>query len=135
MRMIAVRLHEGEDLKGAIEAFVREHKLSAATIISAVGSLGHAHIRMAGAQPNKQDMRDYDGIFEIVSLIGTLGQNRTHLHIAIADTEGNVIGGHLKEGCVVHTTVELVLATEDALEFSEEVDEATGFGELKVREV
>ena len=74
MRMIATRLHEGQDLKSAIEEFVRSQKLSAATIISAVGSLNHVRMRMAGAQPNKQDIRDLDGAFEIVSLIGNLGQ-------------------------------------------------------------
>jgi predicted DNA-binding protein with PD1-like motif len=128
MRMVAIRLHEGQDLKESIEKVVREQKLSSATIIGAVGSLGHARIRMAGAKPDKQDIRDYAGTFEIVSLIGNLG----HVHIALSDSEGVVIGGHLKEGSLVHTTVELVLAVEDDLKFSEEVDPATGFGELKI---
>ena len=135
MDMIAIRLREGQDLKLAIEEFVRDQKLSAATIISAVGSLNHARMRMAGAWPDRQDIRDYEGSFEIISLIGNLGQKRTHLHIAISDPEGNVIGGHLKEGSIVHTTVELVIASERELVFSEEVDPETGFGELKVTEL
>jgi predicted DNA-binding protein with PD1-like motif len=132
MRLIARRLIKGEDLKAAIEAVVAEYKLSSATILSAVGSLSHARIRMSGAQPDKQDIRDLDGPFEIVSLIGNLGPRRSHLHIAVADSDGVVTGGHLKEGSIVHTTVELVLATDYKLTFDEEIDSKTGFGELKV---
>ncbi len=133
MKMLAIRLHEGENLKESIEAFVQSRKLSSATIISAVGSLNNVRMRMAGAQPDKQDVRDLPGPFEIVSLIGNLGQNRVHLHIAISDKEGVVLGGHLKEQSVVHTTVELVIATEDGLVFGEAPDAATGFGELDIQ--
>jgi uncharacterized protein len=133
MKMIAVRLHEGQDLKTAIEEVVAQNKVSAATVISGVGSLSHARMRMAGAQPANQDVRDYNGAFEIVSLIGNLGPGRTHLHMAISDSSGKVIGGHLKEGSIVHTTVELVIATTDELTFSEETDKQTGFGELGIQ--
>ncbi len=132
MRLYATRLHEGDLLKESIEKFVRENRLSAATIISAVGSLNTAVIRMAGAEPSKQDIRTLKGPFEIVSLIGNLGPERTHLHISVSDNNGAVIGGHLKEDSVVHTTVELVVAAEETLQFSEELDADTGFGELKV---
>lgn len=135
MRMLVARLCEGQDLKKAIEELVRAEKLSSATIISGVGSLSRATIRMPGARPTKQDIRNFDGPFEIVSLMGNLGQHRTHAHIAFSDSSGQVFGGHLKEGSIVHTTVELVLVAEDRLEFSEEVDPDTGFGELKVKKL
>ena len=123
MRMMALRLREGEDVKDAVETFVRSKNIHAATVISAVGSLRRVRIRMAGAAPDAQDIRDYKGAFEIVSLIGN-----------ISNSEGEVLGGHVKEGCIAHTTVELVLAVDDALEFQEEIDPATGFGELKIKE-
>jgi predicted DNA-binding protein with PD1-like motif len=107
--------------------------LSSATVISAVGSLNTAALRMAGASEDKQDVRTFGGPFEVVSLIGNLGPGRMHLHMAISDKEGKVIGGHVKEGCEVHTTVELVLAVEDKLVFGEENDPDTGFGELEIR--
>jgi predicted DNA-binding protein with PD1-like motif len=132
MQMIATRLHQGDDLKASIESFVAEQKLASATIISAVGSLSDVRMRMAGAQPDVQDVRDYTGPHEIVSLIGNLGSGRTHLHIAVSNSEGAVIGGHLKEGTLVHTTVELVLATDPTVQFAEETDPHTGFGELKI---
>ena len=133
MRMIATRLREGQDLKQTIEKLIKSMNVSAATVISAVGSLNAATLRMAGARANTQDIRSLNGPFEIVSLVGNLGQGRTHLHISISDKEGNVIGGHVKEGCEVHTTVELVLAVEDNLIFGEEDDPKTGFGELSIQ--
>jgi predicted DNA-binding protein with PD1-like motif len=132
MRMIATRLREGQDLKLTIEKLVKAMNVSAATVISAVGSLNAATLRMAGAEAGKQDIRVLTGPFEIVSFTGNLGLNRTHLHMSISDKDGNVTGGHVKEGCEVHTTVELVLAVEDKLTFSEKNDPHTGFGELHI---
>lgn len=133
MRMIATRLREGQDLKLTIEKLVKAMNVSAATIISGVGSLNVAVLRMAGASSDKQDIRTFDGPFEIVSLTGNLGAGRTHLHMSISDREGVVTGGHLKEGSIVHTTVELVLAVEDKLTFGEARDPETGFGELAIQ--
>jgi uncharacterized protein len=133
MRMVVTRLREGQDLKQSIERIVKAMDLSAATVISAVGSLNSATLRMAGAEMGRQDIRTLDGPFEIVSLIGNVGQNRTHLHMSVSDKDGVVAGGHVKEGCAVHTTVELVLAVEDKLTFGEENDPKTGFGELSIR--
>lgn len=132
MRMVATRLREGQDLKETIEKLVRAMNLSAATVISGVGSLNTAVLRMAGAEAGKQDIRTLEGPFEIVSLVGNLGPGRTHLHMAVSDRDGNVTGGHVKEGCIVHTTVELVLAVEDKLVFGEKADSETGFGELDI---
>jgi predicted DNA-binding protein with PD1-like motif len=118
MNLYATRVTEGEDLKEAIVKLARDKQLSSAVVVSAVGSLSVAKLRMAGAQPEKQDVREYTGSFEIVSLTGTIASiGGVHLHISVSDQEGNVVGGHLKEGCVVHTTVELVLAGDNSLKF------------------
>ncbi len=131
--MVATRLREGQDLKVTLEKLVKAMNLSAVTVISAVGSLNTATLRMAGAQADAQDIRVLEGPFEIVSLIGNLGQERTHLHMSISDKNGTVMGGHIKEGCEVHTTVEIVLAVENKLVFSETEDTTTGFGELDIQ--
>jgi predicted DNA-binding protein with PD1-like motif len=133
MKMVATRLREGQDLKQSIEKLVAAMNISAATVISAVGSLSAATLRMAGAEAAAQDVRTLKGPFEVVSLTGNIGPGRIHLHMSISDKDGHVIGGHVKEGCTVHTTIELVLAVEDTLVFGEETDPQTGFGELSIR--
>jgi predicted DNA-binding protein with PD1-like motif len=136
MSLLATRLTEGQDLKKGIAVFAKEKNISAGVVVCAVGCLSAARLRMAGATPDKQDIREYNGSFEIVSLIGTIAPNEAnHLHITLSDEEGAVFGGHLKPGCTVHTTVELVIADEENLRFTREPDEKTGFDELKVSEV
>ncbi len=133
--MIAVRIQEGQDLKKFICEYVANKKLKSACVVSAVGSLSKAQIRMAGASPEKQDTRLYEGSFEIVSLIGTIdADGKSHLHISISDDEGSVVGGHLKDGCIIHTTVELVLIADQGLLFTRELDKTTGFDELVIKE-
>ena len=133
MKLYATRLQEGEDLKHAVSKFVQSKRLANAVIVSAVGSLSVANIRMAGATPGRQDVRMYEGAFEIVSLFGTVDKNgQSHLHISISDKDGKTTGGHLKDGCIVHTTVELVIASDKNLEFERLLDSRTGFDELSV---
>lgn len=124
-----LRLLPGEDLRLALEAWIARQEEQAGCVISAVGSLSVAQLRFAGAaQPTilADDL-------EIVSLAGTLSADGAHLHIALADGSGAVIGGHLCAGSLVRTTVELVLALLPEWEFSRELDSATGFQELQIR--
>jgi predicted DNA-binding protein with PD1-like motif len=98
MRVFALRLKPGQDLRQQIEAFVKEKHLRAGFIITTVGSLRQAAIRLA----DQSSATQFDGKFEIVSLVGTLGQDGVHLHISISDSNGKTIGGHLVEGCLIY---------------------------------
>lgn len=133
MALYAIRIKKGQDLRTEIADFVAANKLRASVVVSAVGSLSKATLRMAGAENTDDGIREFDGPFEIVSLIG-VPQDTMHLHIALSDKEGRVIGGHMKYGCTVHTTVELVLADEPRLTFKREQDPETGFDELVIKE-
>jgi uncharacterized protein len=133
MRMVVTRLRGGQDFKQSIEELVKAMDISAATVISAVGSLNTATLRMAFEKGETQDVRSLEGPLEIVSIMGNIGQSRTHLHMSVSDRYGRVVGGHVKEGCIVDTTLELVLAVEDNLVFAEEADATTGFDELSIQ--
>jgi len=133
MRMVATLLRPGDDLREAIEKFVAEQKISAGTIISCVAALSHARLRMAGTARDVQDIKEFEGKFEVVSLAGNVGQNRTHLHMAISDKDGNVYGGHVKTGGnIIAITAELVIAVEDRLRFSEKHDPSVGWDNLVI---
>lgn len=41
-------------------------------------------------------------------------------------------GGHVKEGCIGRTTVEIVIVRLERLRFAREPDPATGYPELRV---
>ena len=68
-----------------------EQEEQAGCVISAVGSLSVAEMRFAGAAV----ATTIRGDLEILSLSGTLSADGAHLHIAIAESSGAVIGGHL----------------------------------------
>lgn len=128
MNITAVRLAPGADLKQALLDYCIERQVEAACIISCVGSLHGALIRLAGAGGGTA----IGGKLEILSLSGTLSRHGCHLHIALADCEGKVTGGHVLEGCRVHTTAELVLGLVPGAVFKREYDPATGYKELRI---
>lgn len=126
----AFRLKPGEDLKESIERTVKEKNIKAGWVATCVGSLTDYSIRFA----NQPDSDKGSGHFEIVSLVGTVSINGSHLHISISDSTGKTIGGHLMTGCKVYTTAEIILQSTDKYEFTREKDGSTAWEELQVKE-
>jgi len=129
MRAIAMRLKPGEDVKIMLDNFIKEHHIKAACMITCCGSLQQATIRYA----DKKDAAVLNGKFEIVSLIGTLSETGSHLHISISDENGQTIGGHLKEGTIVYTTAEIVIGILSEYEFDRVPDSSSGYNELQIK--
>jgi predicted DNA-binding protein with PD1-like motif len=130
MRTLALRLRPGQDLKEALVEVVARERIAAGYVLTCVGSLSRLSLRLAGAGRRSAT----EGLFEIVSLVGTLGLAGVHLHLSASDGDGRTVGGHLISGCVVRTTAEVVLAHDDRLVFDREPDPETGYDELVVRE-
>jgi predicted DNA-binding protein with PD1-like motif len=126
---LPLRLHPGADLRRALEAAVAEQECEAAFVVSGIGSLSVALLRLAGAA----DTLQLDGPLEVVTLAGSVAVNGSHLHASLSDAQGRALGGHLGYGCRVRTTAEVLLALLPQWRFSREADAATGFDELVVR--
>ena len=125
IKYYAFRLKQNQDLKKEIINFTTNKKLSAGFIVTCVGSLKSAKLRLAN-----EEIKEFNQNFEIISLTGTLSQNGPHLHISLADNEGRVIGGHLKEGCLINTTAEVIIGDNENMKFSRKFDQKTNFKEL-----
>lgn len=125
---IAIRLKPGADVRVELERVTRERHLAAGCIVTAVGSLTQANIRFGG----KSDGAITAGDLEIVSLTGTLSPDGVHLHLAVADGEGHVTGGHMLEGCIVRTTAEIVIWELNGVRFRRAQDGETGYRELLI---
>ncbi len=128
MDALALRLKPGDDLKQALLQHCCNRKIDAACILTCAGSLQRAVLRYAD-KPNGVAIA---GPLEIVSLVGTLSQHGLHLHIALSDGEGRVVGGHVLEGCYIHTTAEIVLGVLPGTCFRRELDPETGYRELEI---
>lgn len=124
----ALRLKPGQDLKQSLKMFAQEHQIQAGFIITAIGSLQQAKLRFAD-QPDSTELKDK---FEILALNGTLSVHGMHLHMMLGDRTGATLGGHLDYGCLIYTTAEIVIGTQNHWIFRREPDEATGFLELKI---
>jgi predicted DNA-binding protein with PD1-like motif len=125
----AFRLKPGEDLQKGIEQVVNQHDIKAGWINTCVGSLTDYQIRFA----NQPKSDSGSGHFEVVSLVGTLSVNGSHIHLSISDSTGKTIGGHLMEGCKIYTTAEIVIISSDKFEFERAEDGTTPWKELQIK--
>lgn len=129
VKIYAVRLKPGQDLKKEIQRLVMDKNIKAGWINTCVGSLKNYNIRFA----NQPATNAGSGHFEIVSLTGTVSINGSHLHLSISDSTGKTIGGHLADGNIIYTTAEIVLSASDDLEFTREKDGTTEWEELQIK--
>ena len=130
MKTYAFRLRPGQDLKKEIEGFSKTKKIMAGVIISCVGNLTRATLRMAGGKViNVYDDKES---YEIVSLVGTLNDGYSHLHMVISDNQAKTLGGHVKENTIVGVTAEVVIGEIPGTKFIRELDPVTGYAELVV---
>ncbi len=124
-----LRIPPEMDLRRALEGAVAQRSSSAAFVLSGIGSLRLAQLRLAGA-PQPQALH---GDLEILTLAGTIASNGSHLHMSVATADGRVLGGHVAYGCTVRTTAEVLLLLLPEWSLSREPDALTGFSELVVR--
>jgi predicted DNA-binding protein with PD1-like motif len=124
-----LRLKPNEDPRASLIKYVKENKITAASIASAVGSLKMAALRYA----NNKEVVMLMGFREVTSLSGTVSsEGGAHLHLSIADSKGETLGGHLAEGSKVYTTLEIVLLSYPELDFKRKLDPQTTFQELDI---
>jgi uncharacterized protein len=103
VKVYAIRLRPNQDLLKELNKFVRENELKSAFVMTCVGSLTKATIRMAYSGREENEVRIYDEHMEIVSLVGTLSSiGGHHLHISLSDKDGRVVGGHVFGECSMY---------------------------------
>jgi predicted DNA-binding protein with PD1-like motif len=128
MKIHALRLAPGEDLKKALVNFTESKRIGAGCILTCVGSLQQVCLRLA----------DQDGIetraekCEIIALSGTLSRDGVHLHLGVADSSGKMFGGHLMEGNSIYTTAEIIIGEITGFVFERRLDEHTTYKELVI---
>jgi len=128
MELLPVRLPPGADLRLALETLLHQHQSCAAYVLQGIGSLSVAQLRLAG-RPAPSELR---GDLEILTLAGPLSPDGAHLHMSVADADGQVTGGHACAGCTIRTTAEILIALLSQHRFRRMLDDDTGFPELAI---
>ena len=130
MKVYPIRLLPGQDLIKQLHQTAVSSDINAGWILSAVGSLTKYYIRFA----NQSQPAIASGHFEILALNGIVSDKGCHLHIMISDENGNVRGGHVLSGCIIYTTVEIIIGYTDGYTFDRAYDSSTGYKELAIVE-
>jgi predicted DNA-binding protein with PD1-like motif len=128
-RVHTIRLHPGDDVMPVIKKFISDSQIKAGFILSAVGSLTQYNIRFA----NQPEGSKAEGHFEVVSLTGLLSTEGNHVHLSVSDSTGCTIGGHLLDGNLVYTTLEVVIGEDSEHVYHRETDSTFGYKELVVK--
>jgi len=131
MKIIATRLKDGQDLFKEIKRVAAEHNIQAGVILSAVGGLHESTIRVPVFDQKVKYIHPSN--LEINGLHGTVSAGGSHLHMVVSDLDGKVWGGHLKDGCIVRNTCELVIGILPDVRFTREPDSDTGFDEIVIK--
>lgn len=123
-----MRLQPGNDLRHALEAECRREAALSAFVVSGIGSLVQASLRLA----DQVEETVVAGPLEILTLSGSLSPDGAHLHMSVADGQGRVLGGHVAYGNLIRTTAEVLIAALAGWELQRVLDEQTGYRELRV---
>ena len=129
---LIVRMDRGEDLLEKLKrvAVLEDIKLAS---VSALGTFSYMNVGIYDLEARQFKGNDFEGMFEIVSLTGTIntmdGQYYGHIHVAAGDAKGNVFGGHLSKG-IIGATCEMVITVIDGI-VDRVKDEETGLNIFK----
>ena len=111
--MIIGRLPYKSDLLRELNKLAAKQKIKAG-VVQVMGSLGRARLSFFDQKIRAYRELDFDSPHEIVAGNGNIslrsddGMPSVHLHLAVADDQGKVVGGHCLEGCLVFA-VEFVI--------------------------
>ncbi len=124
------RMKPDQDLVHEIERCLAEEEIQAGAVVTCVGSLSQAVLRLADDDKHST----YPGPFEIINLCGTVSVHGSHLHLSLSDQEGHTLGGHLVPGNTVYTTAEIVLVSFPEMVYRREMCHQSGYPELVVEQ-
>ncbi len=112
---IYARIDKGEEILEQLKNISLKENIKLANI-NAIGAIGDFTVGAFDTKEKKYYSKRITGIFEIVSLTGTVttmnDEYYAHLHLSAGNQNGEVFGGHLNSA-VVSATCEMVINISD----------------------
>jgi predicted DNA-binding protein with PD1-like motif len=146
-RIINARLLAGSDLLNGIVAIAKKYRIRAGMVSVCFGSLSKTEIRweertLEGPRGDQRSApRFLDGPITFLSAQGKVGIPRQgepliHMHGVVADTKGQVWGGHLfPDENPTFSTMDVVIQEIEGLEFDRIFDPETNSALLRARKI
>lgn len=130
--VIVVRLDPGEEILESIKKISEKENIKLAKV-EALGATNEFTIGAYSILEQKYYKKDYNGVWEIVSLHGNIntmnGEFYTHIHMGAGDNNGNFVGGHLNRA-IISATCEMFITLIDG-KIDRIKDEKTGLNIFK----
>ena len=112
---IIARIDKGEEILAKVKELAEKENIKLASV-TALGAVCDFTAGVFDTAEKKYYSNSFQGLFEIVSLTGTIntmnGEFYTHIHMSAGDIKGQVFGGHLNRA-VVSATCEMVVTVVD----------------------
>lgn len=146
-RIISARLQAGSDLLDGIVELARRYTIRAGIVHICFGSLAKMEVRWGersseGSRGSKRsDPKVLEGPISVLSGQGKVGVPRDgepviHLHAVVADTQGQIWGGHLFPGeNPTYSTMEVVIQEIEGIEYAKIFDPETNSALLRARKI
>ncbi len=136
-KILFIRVMAGGDLLQSIKEVFEQSGIVTARIASAIGSLRKVHYTFVNKNGKYNQPVIKEGMFELVTASGFIsrakGTTEMHIHSAMADSDGNIFGGHLlEEGNIVYATSEICIEELSGIRISKRPDTETGFTIFKI---
>ncbi|MFX1299830.1 MAG: PPC domain-containing DNA-binding protein [Promethearchaeota archaeon] len=122
--IVVARLEVGEDLLHGIQQVVIQHNVKAG-MFTVIGAVDQAHYgfydpgKKAYTTLKWKPNLESSPALEILCCVGNIarldGEVVVHAHITLSGEKGEIMGGHLLEGCRVNPTAELTLLIADGV--------------------
>ncbi len=108
---VFLRIDKGEEILKQLQAMAQAEHITLASV-QALGAVDDFTVGVFNTAEKKYYANHFEGMYEIVSLTGTIttknGEFYAHLHMSAGDDKGLVVGGHLNRA-VVSATCEMVV--------------------------
>lgn len=103
---VIVRIDRGEEILEQLAVVAQKENIKLASV-QALGATDSFTVGVYDTESKQYHSNEFNGAFEIVSLVGTVntmnGEFYSHLHMSAGNEKGEVFGGHLNRARVSAT--------------------------------
>lgn len=115
----AIRMDRDDEIIEKLTEFIVKEDVKLGQV-SAIGAINSFTIGAYSVAEQKYYSKDYEGTWEIVSLLGNItrkeGEPYIHLHLSAGGHNGEMVGGHLNRAVISATCEMFVTCYEGTIE-------------------